>query len=187
MSTIDRMIEANRFYADGFGHGDLASPPARKVAVVTCMDARMDPAAILGLEPGDAHVIRNAGGAAAEAVRSLVISQQFLGTTEVAVIKHTKCGMQGLTDEKVDAHCDEHGIPAKGRQWLGFPELEEAVAADVELLKGLPEVRASVVRGFVYDVVSGELREVVPAPGFTVDVAPASEHPAEQPESAQAA
>src|SRR4030088_455979 len=93
MSVIQEFVQANNTYAATFHKGNLPLPPARQVAVLACMDARLDPARILGLEEGDAHVIRNAGGRAADALRSLVISQQLLGTNEVAVIHHTDCGM----------------------------------------------------------------------------------------------
>jgi carbonic anhydrase len=98
MSEVPRFLKANEQYAASFTKGELKMPPARRVAVVACMDARLDPARVLGLEEGDAHVIRNAGGRAADAVRSLVISQQLLGTREVVVIHHTDCGMLTFTD-----------------------------------------------------------------------------------------
>src|SRR5947209_16192652 len=101
MSVIDEVTAANESYASGFAKGNLPMPPARKVAVVTCMDARLDPARFLGLEEGDAHVIRNAGGRAADAIRSLVISQQLLGTREIVVIHHTDCGMLTFTDAQL--------------------------------------------------------------------------------------
>src|SRR3954471_7640996 len=101
MSVVDEVTEANQSYASGFAKGDLPMPPGRKFAVVTCMDARLDPAKFLGLEEGDAHVIRNAGGRAADAIRSLVISQQLLGTREVVVVHHTDCGMLTFTDEQL--------------------------------------------------------------------------------------
>lgn len=97
MSAADEFVEANGRYAAQFKKGDLPLPPARKVAVVACMDARLDPARALGLEEGDAHVIRNAGGRASDALRSLIISQQLLGTREVVVVHHTDCGMLTFT------------------------------------------------------------------------------------------
>src|ERR671926_896502 len=101
MSTRDQLLAANETYASGFAKGDLPAPPGRRFAVVTCMDARLDPARFLGLAEGDAHVIRNAGGRAADAIRSLVISQQFLGTREGVVIHHTDCGMLTFTDDQL--------------------------------------------------------------------------------------
>src|SRR5918911_5596721 len=98
MSVIDELVQANARYAERFDRGDLPLPPARRVAIVTCMDARIVPSKALGLEEGDAHVIRNAGGSAREALRSLVISQRLLGTNAVAVIHHTDCGMLTFTN-----------------------------------------------------------------------------------------
>jgi carbonic anhydrase len=104
MSVTDELIESNRTYAASFAKGDLPLPPARKVAVVACMDARLDPARILGLEEGDAHVIRNAGGVVTEdVIRSLTISQTLLGTEEIALIHHTDCGMLTFTDDELRA------------------------------------------------------------------------------------
>ena len=110
MSVIDELVQANTEYASGFNRGDLPMPPARRLAIVTCMDARIIPSRALGLEEGDAHVIRNAGGRARDALRSLVISQRLLGTNEIAVIHHTDCGM--LTFTNPDLH-------AKVKQDLG--------------------------------------------------------------------
>jgi carbonic anhydrase len=101
MAVVDEFLEANARYAVGFAKGELPTRPARKVAVVVCMDARIDPARVLGLQEGDAHVIRNAGGRAADAIRSLIISQHLLGTEEVVVIHHTDCGMVTFTDEEL--------------------------------------------------------------------------------------
>src|SRR5437588_10521420 len=101
MSVIEEFRKANEAYAANFQKGHLPMPPARHVAVVTCMDARLDPAKFLGLQEGDAHVIRNAGGRAADAIRSLAISQQLLGTREVIVIHHTDCGMLTFTNEQL--------------------------------------------------------------------------------------
>ena len=102
MTTVDEFLTANASYASTFKKGDLPMPPARKIVVITCMDARIDPARALGLEEGDAHVIRNAGGRAADALRSLVISEQLLGTTSIVVIHHSDCGM--LTFSNADLH-----------------------------------------------------------------------------------
>ncbi len=112
MSVVQEFVQANKAYASAFQKGDLAMPPARHVAVLTCMDARIDPARALGLEEGDAHVIRNAGGRAADAIRSLVISEQLLGTTHIVVIHHTDCGMLTfsnadllLAEKRTTHHC----------------------------------------------------------------------------------
>src|SRR5882762_3642936 len=101
MSVIDEFQQANSKYAADFQKGDLPLPPARKVAAVVCMDARIDPARALGLEEGDAHVIRNAGGRIADSLRSLAISQQLLGTEEVAIVHHTDCGMLTFSDDSL--------------------------------------------------------------------------------------
>src|ERR1700732_1703016 len=98
MTVTDELLTNNESYAAGFGKGDLAIPPAKQVAIVACMDARLDPARALGLEEGDAHVIRNAGGRAADAIRSLIISQQLLGTREIVIVHHTDCGMLTFND-----------------------------------------------------------------------------------------
>ncbi len=104
MSELPAILEANRRYAAGFAKGDLPMPPARRLAVLTCMDARIDPAQALGLAEGDAHVVRNAGGRASDdALRSLVISQQLLGTREVLVVHHTDCGMLTFSNEQLRA------------------------------------------------------------------------------------
>src|SRR5262245_63444806 len=101
MSVVNEFLQANKGYAAHFQKGDLPMPPGRKVAVLACMDARLDPARILGLEEGDAHVIRNAGGRAADAVRSLVISEQLLGTNTIVILHHTDCGMLTFTNEQL--------------------------------------------------------------------------------------
>src|SRR5215218_1770627 len=112
MSVTDELIESSRTYADGFAKGDLPLPPARRVAVLACMDARLDPARVLGLEEGDAHVIRNAGGVVSDdAIRSLAISQRLLGTEEIILIHHTDCGMLTFSDDEVKAQiADDTGI-----------------------------------------------------------------------------
>lgn len=162
MSVADEFVQADARYAATFTKGDLPMPPARKVAVVTCMDARLDPAKFLGLEEGDAHVIRNAGGRAADAIRSLVISQQLLGTREVVVIHHTDCGMLIFTDEQLHQKLhDELHVHAE-IPFLPFSDLEQSVRDDVAAIKTSPLLLPDVpVRGFIYDVHDGRLREVV--------------------------
>ena len=136
MSVIQEFEQANENYAAQFSKGDLPMPPGRKVAVVTCMDARLDPARFLGLEEGDAHVIRNAGGRAADAIRSLVISEQLLGTNTVVVIHHTDCGMLTFSNDnlrtkvKQDLHASADHI-----DFLPFGDLEQSVRDDVALIK----------------------------------------------------
>lgn len=162
MSNFDQFIQANEQYAANFTKGDLPMPPGRKIAVVACMDARLDPAKFLGLEEGDAHVIRNAGGRAADAIRSLVISQQLLGTREIAVIHHTDCGMLTFTEEQLHRKLhDELHVHAE-IEFLPFTDLEQSVRDDVQAIKTSPLLLRDVsVRGYVYDVKTGRLHEVV--------------------------
>src|SRR3712207_4124918 len=139
MSTVADIRSANERYAARFDKGDLPIPPGRKLAVVACMDARLDPAKALGLEEGDAHVIRNAGGRAADALRSLIISQQLLGTEEVIVVHHTDCGMLTFDNATLHGICQERlGADASGIDFLPFGELEQSVRDDVELIRNSP-------------------------------------------------
>ena len=162
MPVIDEFIEANSEYARSFDKGGLPMPPARKVAVVTCMDARILPSRALGLEEGDAHVIRNAGGRAQDALRSLIISQRLLGTREVVVIHHTDCGMLTFKNEDLRAQMKrELGADASGIDFLPFADVEKSVRDDVAALRDSPFIPRDVpVRGFVYDVRTGRLTEV---------------------------
>jgi carbonic anhydrase len=163
MSALDDLLAANERYAASFSKGDLPVPPARKVAVLTCMDARLDPERFLGLSEGDAHVIRNAGGRASDdAIRSLIISYKLLGTREFLVIHHEDCGMLTFTNEQLreqlrrDLNADASGI-----DFLPFSNLDESVREDVRTIRSSPLVAGDIaVRGFVYDVKSGRLREV---------------------------
>lgn len=163
MAVRDELLGANDRYASAFAKGDLPLPPARRFAVVTCMDARLDPARFLGLEEGDAHVIRNAGGVVSDdALRSLVISHWLLGTQEAFVIAHTGCGMLTFTNDDLRRRlAEEAGADATEIDFLPFPDLDESVRA------GLRRIRESAflpnsfeVAGFVYDVSSGRLRPV---------------------------
>ena len=162
MSVIDELVAANEPYVKGFDRGDLPLPPRRHVAIVTCMDARILPSRVLGLDVGDAHVIRNAGGRAREALRSLVISQRLLGTEEVAVIHHTDCGMLTFSNEALRAKIkQELGADAGDLDFLPFTDLDESVREDVAFLKASPLIPDAVpIRGFVYDVRTGRLREI---------------------------
>jgi carbonic anhydrase len=161
MAVADEFLRANEHYAAGFDKGDLPASSARKVAVVTCMDARLDPAQFLGLSPGDAHVIRNAGGRAADAIRSLVISQHLLSTREVVVIHHTDCGMLTFTDEQLRQKLRaELGVTSE-QEFLPFGDLEQSVRDDVAIIRTSPLLLKDVpVRGFIYDVKTGRLHEV---------------------------
>jgi carbonic anhydrase len=165
MSVIDELLKANREYARSFDRGQLPMPPARRLAVVTCMDARILPSRILGIDFGEAHVIRNAGGRAQEALRSLVISQQLLGTREVAVIHHTDCGMLTFTNAQLRARVKQTlGADASGIDFLPFPDLIQSVRDDVALLRASPLILKDIpIRGFVYDVKTGTLSEVAGA------------------------
>jgi carbonic anhydrase len=162
MTETDTLLRNNEAYASSFDKGDLPLPPGRKVAVLACMDARLDPARVLGLEEGDAHVIRNAGGVASDdALRSLAISQHLLGTEEIVLLNHTDCGMLTFTDEdfaqKMEA---ETGIRPEWRT-LSFTDLDEDVRKTLERIRESPFIpRTDNVRGFVYEVETGRLREV---------------------------
>ena len=163
MSTFDALLENNRRFAAGFDRGDLPMPPARRVAVVACMDARLHPERALGLEIGDAHVIRNAGGRVSDdAIRSLIISTHLLGTNEFAVIHHTDCGMVTFTNEDLRAKLRiETGADAWSIDFLPFRDLDESVREDVRRIRSSPFVPEGIlVRGFVYDVHSGLITEV---------------------------
>jgi carbonic anhydrase len=161
MTTTDDLIANNAGYADQFNKGNLAMPPAKKVAVLACMDARLDPAKALGLQEGDAHVIRNAGGVATEdAIRSLVISQRLLGTEEIILIHHTNCGMETFSDDGVkDQILADTGLrPSFALE--AFPKAEEDVKQTAARIQANPFVPRKKIRGFVYEVESGRLREV---------------------------
>ena len=163
MAIRDEITEANGRYAAGFAKGDLAMPPSRRFAVLACMDARLDPAKALGLDEGDAHVIRNAGGRASDdALRSLVISQHLLGTREVIVVHHTDCGMLTFTNDDLRAKLREaFGVDASGTDFLPFADLEQSVRDDMATIRSSPLIPADVaIAGYVYDVRSGKLAEV---------------------------
>jgi carbonic anhydrase len=168
ISQTDQLLANAREYEAGFDKGDLPLPPARKVAVLACMDARLSPFAVLGLEEGDAHVIRNAGGVVDDdAIRSLAISQNLLGTEEIILIHHTDCGMLTFTDEQFARQLeDETGQRPEWRAHA-FADLEADVRAGIDEIRASPFVprtefvpRTDSVRGFVYEVETGALREV---------------------------
>ena len=162
VATFDELLESNQQYAQDFNKGELSSPPKRKVAVVTCMDARLHPEKFLGLELGDAHVIRNAGGRVTEdALRSLVISQRMLGTQEVIVIQHTDCGMMGASDEDIAAKIKEDLGVDTSMEFLTFTDLRESVESDVNKLRNTALIPDNVpIIGAIYDVKSGKVEEV---------------------------
>jgi carbonic anhydrase len=159
MSVVDEVTAANERYASGFGKGELPMPPGRKFAVVTCMDARLDPAQFLGLEEGDAHVIRNAGGLVNdETIRSLVISHQLLGTEEAVVIGHSDCGMLTFTND--DLH-ERLGPESEDIDFQPFPDVAERVRQSVEAIRSHPLLPDSFgASGFVYDVRTGRIEPV---------------------------
>jgi carbonic anhydrase len=140
----------------------MPGPPARKVAILTCMDARLDPARALGLQEGDAHVIRNAGGVVTDdAIRSLAISQHLLGTEEIVLIQHTDCGMQKATDEEITEQLADHAGQRPPFKPQTFADLEQNLSESVTTLRQSPFLlKTDQVRGFVYDVKTGRLTEV---------------------------
>jgi len=181
---LDEVLNANEQYASSFDKGDLAMPPARRFAVLTCMDARLDPAKFAGLAEGDAHVIRNAGGRASDdAIRSLVISYKLLGTCEWFVVHHTNCGMETFSDETMrkllkhslkTATLDKNGWHDVGQgpgsaegefiDWLTISDQQEAVIEDVQRIRSHPLVPRDIpIYGFIYDVTTGKLMEVAEA------------------------
>lgn len=182
MSVLNEVLAANEAYAADFGaKGELALPPARGFAILTCMDARLDPAKYAGLSEGDAHVIRNAGGRASDdAIRSLVISYKLLGTKEWFVIHHSNCGMEFFTDEVIrgllansletaalgvegfyDVGTGPGSAEAKYIDWLTISDQAQSVTEDVARIKAHPLVPAGIsVYGYIYDVVTGRLIEV---------------------------
>ena len=182
MSIRDEVLEANDAYAAEFGDkGDLALPPARRFAILTCMDARLDPAKYAGLSEGDAHVVRNAGGRASDdAIRSLVISYKLLGTSEWFVIHHTNCGMEFFTDEQMrellassletaalgpdgfhDVGTGPGSAEARYIDWLTIDDNARTVVEDVARIRAHPLVPGSIpIYGYLYDVTTGRLVEV---------------------------
>ena len=159
MPTTQQLEHANEQYAATFAKGALPMPPGRRFAVVTCMDARLDPARFLGLEEGDAHVIRNAGGIVNdETIRSLVISHQLLGTEEAVVIGHTGCGMLTFTNDDVHAKL---GPASESIDFQPFPDVAERVRQSVDTIRSHPLLADGFsATGFVYDVRSGRIEPV---------------------------
>ncbi|KAJ5893726.1 hypothetical protein N7495_005417 [Penicillium taxi] len=161
MSVAQEAEAANAKYAAAFTKGDLPLPPARKVAIVACMDARLDTARALGLEEGDAHVIRNAGGRVTDALRSLVISQQLLGTREIIIVHHTDCGMLTFTDESIrDKVRQELKQNVDHVAFLPFNDVRQSVLDDIKLVKDSPLVLDVPVTGYIYEVETGKIVKV---------------------------
>jgi carbonic anhydrase len=162
MSVTDELLRNAEEYADNFDRGDLPLPPAKRVAILACMDARLNPYGLLGLNEGDAHVVRNAGGVVTEdEIRSLAISQRLLGTEEIILIHHTDCGMLTFDDAEFRREIErETGLKPP---WSAetFDDLEADVRQSIARIKASPFIpRKESVRGFVYDVRTGRLREV---------------------------
>jgi carbonic anhydrase len=161
MSTTDDLLANNEAYSERFDKGDLPLRPGRKLAVLACMDARLDPARVLGLEEGDAHVIRNAGGVVGEdAIRSLAISQHVLGTEEIILIHHTDCGMLTFSDEQFAAQLRDQTGEEPVWDARAFADLDIDVRDSLRRIRESPFIPHKNVRGFIYEVESGRLREV---------------------------
>lgn len=160
-SAADPLLAANRDYAAAFRGAGAAAHPVRRVTVVTCMDARINVHAVLGLEPGDAHVLRNAGGVVTDdIIRSLAVSQRGLGTTSVMLVHHSRCGMLSMTEDFCRELEDETGV-RPGWRVQGFTDIDQDVRDSVERVRTSPFLpHRDDVRGFVYDVDTGLLREV---------------------------
>jgi carbonic anhydrase len=162
LSATDDLLRNNESYAESFDRGDLPAPPARRVAVLSCMDARVIPSRILGLEPGDAHIIENAGGVVTDdAIRSLAISQNLLGTEEIVLIHHTDCGMLTFTDDELADRLERETGERPEWRAHAFSDLEADVRESIETLRASPFIpNKDSIRGFVYDVETGRLAEV---------------------------
>lgn len=163
--NIQKIIDSNTKYAEGFGEkSGLPMPPSRKLGILTCMDARLDPAKFSGLQEGDAHVVRNAGGRATDdAIRSLVISSELLGTNEWLVIHHSDCGMESFTNEKFAEDLENTYGTTEGSyiNWLTISDQAESVKEDVRRIRTHPLVSDDIkLHGYIFDVKTGKLTEV---------------------------
>lgn len=157
---IDELLLNNAAYAETFDKGDLPAPPSRGIAVVTCMDARIDVHRVLGAKEGDLHVIRNAGGLATDdAIRSLVVSQRMLSTELVLVVQHTRCGMLDLPEEEIKREIERESGVSVEFELGAFTDLHQSVRSAVITIQDSPFL-GGFVRGFVYDVATGRLQEV---------------------------
>lgn len=163
MTAIDDLLSSNDQYVAGYTKGQLPMPPAKKIAAVVCMDARLETGALLGLAEGEAHVIRNAGGVVTQdVIRSLTISQRLLGTREIMLIHHTDCGMLTFTDDQLKAMVYEDTGIKPGFATEAFTDLDDDVRQSIERIKASPFIpHKDQVRGFVADVATGALREVI--------------------------
>jgi carbonic anhydrase len=161
-TLTDTLLDNNAAYMSTSDKGDVPRPPARKLAVLACMDARLDPAKVLGLQEGDAHVIRNAGGVVSDdALRSLAISQNLLGTEEIVLIHHTDCGMLTFTDDEFAAKLEAETGQKPDWRAHAFDDLETNVRESIDKIRQSPFVpKTDKVKGYVYEIETGRLREV---------------------------
>jgi len=162
VNATDQLLENNAEYAARYPGAGGSPQPSKKIAILACMDARLEPARALGLKEGDAHVIRNAGGVVTDdAIRSLAISQHMLGTEEILVIQHTDCGLLKASDDEIAGRLEEHAGKAPPFEIHAFSDLEKNLRESVEALKQSPFlVKSAVVRGFIFDVETGRLTEI---------------------------
>jgi carbonic anhydrase len=162
VSETDRLLDNARAYSEAFEKADLAKAPSKRVAVLACMDARLIPTRVLGLDEGEAHILRNAGGVVTDdAIRSLAVSQNLLGTEEVVLLHHTDCGMRTFTDEEFAAKLEAD--TGQRPEWSAqtFSDVEQSVRDSIARLRESPFIPSKdSIRGFVYDVKTGELREI---------------------------
>jgi carbonic anhydrase len=162
MSAIDALLAANERYAAGLPESSRPLPTGGRLAIVTCMDARIETGRAFGLNAGDAYVMRNGGGRLASSLPSLIVSQEMLGTDEVAIIHHTDCGMMSFADQDLRQRIASKGTGADALVFGTFTDLEGSVREDLELYAQSPFLRHDIpVRGFIFDVATGRLREVV--------------------------
>lgn len=164
MSRFDDFLANNKVFASQFPNAHIPTPPKKEVAIVSCMDVRIHIAQIFGLKLGDAHIIRNAGGRVTEdTIRSLVISEQLLGTREIIVLHHTDCGLHGQDPKRLSQHLEKSlGALVRDMDFLPFSDLKESVTQDVLALKGSPLIPDTIIiSGGIYDVDTGQVQEVI--------------------------
>lgn len=162
MDNIDYISIANEEYTKGFRYGELKSAPKKKIAILACMDARLCVEEVLGLNVGDAHIIRNAGGIATDdAIRSLIISHELLGTEEILIINHTDCGMQKFKDKDLQNNLTQkYNSDASVIRFYSFPDLEINVKRQMDKLKNIPFLKNMPIHGLIYDVKTGKINKV---------------------------
>lgn len=162
MSATEELLDNNAEYAREYTAAGLSPAPVKKIAILACMDARIEPARAFGLKEGDAHVVRNAGGVVTQdAIRSLAISQHLLGTEEILVIQHTDCGLSKASDDEIAGRLEAHAGQAPPFRAHAFDDLEQNLRESVEALKSSPFLlHTASVRGFIFDVETGRLREL---------------------------